>query len=82
VAGRDDEHPLARRAEVRDRGLHRTCSGRGEEQHVAFGEEDFSQARERALVDGLEVGPAMVDTGCEIAASTSGGTGVGPGVSR
>jgi hypothetical protein len=61
VAGGDDEHPLARRAEVRDRGLHRTCSGRGEEQHVAFGQEDFSQARERALVDRLEVGPAMVD---------------------
>ena len=61
VAGGDDEHAFTGRAEVRDRGLHRAGARRREQQHLALRAEDFSQAREGALVHRLEIRPAMMD---------------------
>ena len=61
VAVRDDEHAVAGRADVGDRGLHRRGPGRGEEEHVILrpvhGLEPLDHARERVT----EVGRAMVD---------------------
>ena len=62
LPGGDDEHALARRAQVRHCGLHRAAPRRAEKQHIAPGAEDLAQACERSLVDRPEVGaPVMHD---------------------
>ncbi len=57
----DDGDAVARRAEVRDRRLHRARAGGGEEQHVRAGAVDVAQPAERPFVDRAEVGAAVVD---------------------
>ena len=59
--GGDDEVRLARRDEVRDRRLERAGAGGAEEEHVVLGPADLAQAREDALVDGEEVGAAVME---------------------
>ena len=81
-AGGDDEDAAARSAEIRHRRLHRAGPGRREEQHVGRGAAELLQALEALPIDRPEVGPRWWTTGCASAASTSGGTGVGPGVKR
>ena len=83
LPGRDDEMRLARRDEVRDGRLERAGARGGEEQHVAA-----PCGRPRAAARGSARRPAG-SRGCgggrparPSAASTCGGTGVGPGVNR
>ena len=74
---------LAGRAEVRDRRLHRAGARAGEEEHVGRGAEDLpAAARGTRRRRARKSGPRWWTTGSASAASTSGGTGVGPGVKR
>ena len=59
--GGDDDDPVARRAEVRDRRLHRARAGRREQEHVGRRAEDLLQPLQALGVDRAEVGAAVVD---------------------
>jgi hypothetical protein len=63
VPGRDDQHGVARRDEIRDRGLHRAAAGAPKEQHFLLGAEDLAQAREHARVELAVIRAAVVDHG-------------------
>ena len=82
VAGRDGEHALARRAEVDDRRLER-ARARAVKRSTSFSVRWTSCSRPstRAYTS-RKSGRAVVETGSASAASTCGGTGVGPGVNR
>ena len=60
-SGRDDEHALARREEVHERGLEGARARRGEEQDVVLGAADLLQPAERPEHELAEVRPAVVD---------------------
>src|SRR5215210_3651845 len=61
VAGRDDQDGLARRAEVRDRRLHRAGARAPEEQHFLLRAENLPQAAEALRVELLVVRAAVVN---------------------
>ena len=48
LAARNDEHRLARREQIDERGLERAGTGRGQDEHLVLGAEDLLQAAVRA----------------------------------
>ncbi len=78
VPRRDDDHPIARRAEVRDRRLHGARSRAGEEQDVG-GLEHRAQPLEAAPEDLAVVGAPVVDDRLGECRQHLGGHGRRPG---
>ena len=79
---RDDERLLAGRDQVREGRLVRARAGGGEEEDLVLGPEDWWRRASDSRKTFLKSGERWWMTGSASAASTSGGTGVGPGVRR
>ena len=81
-AGGDAQHAIARLDQVREDRLERAGAGGREQQHVVLGAEDELELAQHLAVGRDEGRAAVVLLRLGLDASTSGGTGTGPGVSR
>ncbi len=62
-AGGQHKDLIARRSQVRDRGLHRPSAGGGEQKHIVLGADEDLQLGQNLLIEGAELRRAMVHVG-------------------
>ena len=60
-AGGEHQHPVARRGQIGDRGLHGAGAGAGKEENVVLGSDKNLELGKHLLKEGSELGCAVVD---------------------
>ena len=64
LAGGEHKNAVAWRGEIRDRSLHGTGAGAGQQDHVVGGADELLELCENARVESAKLSRAVVDVGC------------------